>query len=147
MNIAIKKFDELSIHTLYAILKLRVDVFVVEQNCPYPEIDGVDQESMHFFIESEATIKAYLRTYTKFKGCAAIGRVITHADYRKDGLGKKLMSEAMAYLQKQEEITTVYLQAQEHLSGFYASFGFKITSKSYLEDGIPHVDMEYYFNS
>ena len=145
MNIAIKKFDDLSIHELYAILKLRVDVFVVEQNCPYPEIDNQDQAAMHFFIKEEDVIKAYLRVYTKSAGCAAIGRVITHVEYRKDGLGRKLMSAAMTYLKAQSGVKKIYLQAQEHLSGFYGSFGFELTSEMYLEDDIPHVDMEYQF--
>jgi len=142
MDIQIKKFSEIKTETLYQILKLRVDVFVVEQNCPYPEIDDLDQEALHFFVEEEELIKAYLRIYFRGPVKSVIGRVVTHADFRKAGIGRLLMSKSIKYLEKETKVQFVYLQAQHYLQDFYESFGFKAISDDYLEDGIQHVDME-----
>lgn len=141
-DIKTQRFEEINSLTLYQLLKLRVDVFVVEQNCPYPELDDRDQGATHLYISSKNGIAAYLRIYFPEAERAAIGRVVVHKDFRKDGLGRKLMNEAMILLAKDKSIKTIYLQAQDYLLDFYQSFGFKATSEVYLEDGIPHVDME-----
>lgn len=142
MKIQIKKFHQLSLDELYEILKLRVDVFVVEQECAYPELDDLDQKADHVYVLSEDEIISYLRIYYPEPNKAAIGRVVTKAKSRGKGLSRKMMEAAMDFIEKNNSIDKMYLQAQEHLTKFYASFGFKEKSESYLEDGIPHVDME-----
>ena len=141
MSIEIKKFDALSNTELYQIMKLRVDVFVVEQNCPYPELDNLDQSAIHFFIPSDNGVNGYLRIYFKSETQVAIGRVITHHDFRKKGISRMLMQQALQWINAQSNIKSIYLQAQQHLVNFYGSFGFEEQSDMYLEDGIPHVDM------
>ncbi len=141
-HIKTKKFKELSLTELYKILKLRVDVFVVEQNCPYPELDGEDEDAVHLFVEEEGEIASYLRIITRQEK-TRIGRVITHKDHRGKKLSSKLMEEAMAYIKSNYPQKIVLLSAQEHLQQFYGKFGFVPVSKMYLEDDIPHVDMEY----
>ncbi len=139
-----KIFLKLSLNQLYSILKLRVEVFVVEQNCPYPELDGEDEEAIHLFIEEEGEIVSYLRII-KNQPKTRIGRVVTHKDYRGKELSSKLMEEAMAYIKVQYPKKAVILSAQDHLQQFYSKFGFSTVSKMYLEDGIPHVEMEFNF--
>lgn len=141
METLIKKFHQLSLDELYQILKLRVDVFVVEQNCAYPEIDDNDQDAMHLFIKSDHRVKAYLRILKTEETAAKIGRVVTSDDFRGNGSSRALMAEALQILRNDEKTTSVVLQAQDYLTGFYASFGFEKKSDIYLEDGIPHVDM------
>lgn len=142
MEIQIKKFRQLSLDELYEILKLRVDVFVVEQKCAYPELDNKDQHANHLIVSNGNQVVGYLRIYYTDPTRAAIGRVLTLESFRGQGLSRKMMEEALSFLQDKSKIETIYLQAQEHLSNFYASFGFEKTSDVYLDDGIPHVDME-----
>ncbi|MCF6360382.1 MAG: GNAT family N-acetyltransferase [Cyclobacteriaceae bacterium] len=144
MNYIIKIFDSLTLTELYSILKLRVDVFVVEQNCPYPELDGEDEEAIHLFIEDDGEIASYLRIIIN-QPKTRVGRVVTHKNSRGKNLSSKLMQEAMVYISKHFSNKIVMLSAQEHLQQFYSKFGFSPVSEVYLEDGIPHVDME--FNS
>ncbi|SMD34780.1 ElaA protein [Reichenbachiella faecimaris] len=141
MEIQIKKFHQLSPDQLYQILKLRVDVFVVEQNCPYPELDNSDQSAEHFFVEKDGVPKAYLRLNVSNENKAKISRVVTASDFRGKSASRKLIEKALEISKNQEEIKSVVLQAQDYLTDFYASFGFEKTSDVYLEDGIPHVDM------
>lgn len=141
-SIHTKPFKELTLHELYGLLKLRVDIFVVEQHCPYPELDGADEKAIHLYIEEDDAIIAYLRIIPSKSGNARIGRVVTHKEYRGKGLSTQLMKEAMEYIREHYPEDTMILSAQEHLQDFYGSFGFKAVSEVYLEDGIPHVDME-----
>ncbi len=141
-SIQIKIFQELGLKELYSILKLRVDIFVVEQNCPYPELDGEDEDAVHLFIEEEGEIASYLRIITRQEK-TRIGRVITNKEHRGKKLSSKLMEEAMVHIKTNYPQKIVLLSAQEHLQKFYGKFGFVSVSKMYLEDGIPHVDMEY----
>jgi len=141
--IQIKSFQELSLEELYSLLKLRIDIFVVEQNCPYPELDNEDQNSIHFFYKEAREIIAYLRVIPKKAGNIRIGRVVTDKGYRGKKLSSQLMEEAMKYISENHPSKTITLSAQEHLQHFYAQFGFKSVSEMYLEDGIPHVDMEF----
>ena len=141
----LKRFEELSAEELYRILKERVNVFVVEQNCPYPEIDDYDQGAFHLYKEVEGEVVAYSRILlpqTVYPE-ASIGRVIVNKKYRKEGLGRELMERAMNFLRNDLKEETVKLQAQEYVKDFYGSFGFKPVSEVYLEDGIPHIDMVY----
>ncbi len=141
-SILLKTFSELTLTELYSILKLRVDIFVVEQNCAYPELDGEDEEAIHLFIEEEAEIISYLRII-KNQLKIRIGRVVTHKNHRGKKLSSKLMEEAMVYIKAYYPQKIVVLSAQAHLQKFYGKFGFSPISEMYLEDGIPHIDMEF----
>ncbi|UCZ55229.1 GNAT family N-acetyltransferase [Bacillus shivajii] len=141
----IKKFDDLTAAELYEILKERVNIFVVEQECPYPEIDGNDQVAYHIFNEQDGEVTAYARILPKGTTYpeAAIGRVIVKKEYRGKGLGNELMQQTMDLLVNELHETAIKLSAQDYIKHYYAAFGFKQVSDVYLEDGIPHVDMLY----
>ncbi|MEV0404574.1 GNAT family N-acetyltransferase [Actinoallomurus sp. NPDC050550] len=132
-------FTELDSGTLYALLKLRVDVFVVEQECPYPELDGRDTEpgSRHVWLSGDSGApEAYLRVLDDPDG-ARIGRVVTAPHARGAGLGARLMEAALEVIGDR----TARLDAQTQVSGFYARYGFVVDGPEYIEDGIPHVPM------
>ncbi|WP_214793879.1 MULTISPECIES: GNAT family N-acetyltransferase [unclassified Exiguobacterium] len=131
-----KTFGELTTMELYRLLALRTEIFVVEQNCPYQEIDGKDEQAVHYWIEEDGEIVSALRVLTEASPIA-IGRVVTKAAHRGKGYSRQLMKEAIQDFGHE----TLYLQAQTYVEPFYASFGFKRTSEIYNEDGIPHVDM------
>lgn len=137
------QLDNLTPRALYAMLKLRVDVFVVEQNCPYPEIDGKDYDAFHLRILDGEELAASLRVLPPEQDGkpVKIGRVVVGADYRGYKLGQRLMKEAVAFAQKRFPGVAIELGGQSHLQKFYGSFGFVAVSDEYLEDGIPHVDM------
>ncbi|WP_277673571.1 GNAT family N-acetyltransferase [Piscibacillus halophilus] len=143
MNWNTKSFYELTHDELYDLLKLRVDVFVVEQNCPYPEIDGYDKVSKHLFAEKEGQILAYCRIIppkVKFDE-ASIGRVITHESTRRTGIGTELINRALEHIASAYHHPNVKIEAQSHLQSFYGQCGFRTISDEFLEDGIPHVEM------
>src|SRR5690606_2963334 len=135
--------DALTPRALYAMLKLRVDVFVVEQKCPYPEIDGRDFEAFHLRILDGEELAASLRVLPPEQDGkpVKIGRVVVAPDYRGYKLGQRLMTEAIEFAQARFPVTAIELGGQSHLQKFYGSFGFEAISDEYLEDGIPHVDM------
>tara|TARA_R110002050_G_scaffold95095_2_gene197910 strand:+ start:4113 stop:4550 length:438 start_codon:yes stop_codon:yes gene_type:complete len=138
-----KKWQELERDELFDIYKLRVDVFVVEQDCAYPEIDNNDKLVGHLFAYADGQLAAYSRLcppHTVYSD-VSIGRVICHSNFRGQGLGRELVKRAIEQLQKDFPGQKIKAQAQEYLENFYKSFGFKTISESYLEDGIPHVDM------
>lgn len=137
------KLDDLTPRALYAMLKLRVDVFVVEQNCPYPEIDGKDYDAFHLRILDGEELAASLRVLPPEQDGkpVKIGRVVVAADYRGYKLGQRLMKEAIAFAETRFPGIAMELGGQSHLQKFYGSFGFVAVSDEYLEDGIPHVDM------
>jgi len=139
----IKSFQELSTSELYSILQLRVNVFIVEQSCPYPELDGYDADTLHLeYIENDELL-AYARILPpgiKYDR-ASIGRVIVNGKARGKGLAKQLMERSIANIEQRWPGEEIQLQAQTYLKEFYASFGFKEVSPEYDEDGIPHVDM------
>ncbi|MET0188341.1 MAG: GNAT family N-acetyltransferase [Pseudonocardia sediminis] len=136
---------DLDVPAFYALLRLRVDVFVVEQECPYPELDGRDLEprTRHYWLagtpteEDPSPVLGTLRLLKEPDGGYRIGRVCTRADARGRGLGAQLMSAALAEVGS----GTCVLDAQEHQVPFYERFGFIATGPSFLEDGIPHVPM------
>jgi ElaA protein len=133
-------FAELDTTTLYALLRLRVDVFVVEQRCPYPELDGRDTEpsTRHLWLERDGAPVAYLRLLTEPDGAARIGRVTVARHARGAGLADRLMTAALARVGTGRPCV---LDAQAHLVDFYARFGFAPVGEEFLEDGIPHVRM------
>ncbi len=139
----VKRFDDLSINELHDILKVRIDVFVVEQNCPYPEIDGYDSKAIHLWAEKEDEIIAYCRIFEpgiKYPE-SSIGRVLTHQNYRKLNLGKSLMRFAINTIEARFHQNSIRISAQDYLLNFYQNLGFVPTGKSYLEDDIPHSEM------
>ncbi len=138
-----KAFEELDVNELYDILQLRMDVFVVEQNCPYPELDGKDKNCLHVFASHHGKVVAYARivppglSYPQM----SIGRVVVHPEYRKEKLGRRLMNLVLEKIEEEFEAQEIQIGAQCYLKEFYGSFGFESASEDYLEDGIPHVDM------
>lgn len=143
MHMAIKTFEELSLSELYDILRLRCDVFIVEQACPYPDTDGRDTLCHHLIISEDNALIAYLRILpagVSFNE-VSIGRVAVHPDHRGGGLAKRMMEAAMAHAQTSLGAKAIKISAQAYLTGFYGSLGFGAVSEPYLEDGIPHVDM------
>ena len=144
LEVFIKKFNELSIEEMYEILKLRVNIFVVEQKCPYEELDGKDDKCIHLFYKENDEIAAYLRIIPKGLSfdSVSIGRVCVKQEYRKQKLGRKIMEEAINYTENTLKEYKITVGAQEYLKDFYASFDFEKTSETYLEDDIPHLDMK-----
>lgn len=131
-----KRFDELTTKELYALLALRTEIFVVEQECPYQEVDGKDIAAVHYWIEEDGCPIAALRVLEK-ESPVAIGRVVTKSTHRGRGYSRRLMQAAVADFGDRD----LYVQAQTYVAPFYASFGFAQTSEEYLEDEIPHIDM------
>lgn len=137
-------FEELTTKDLYEVLKLRVDVFVVEQNCPYPELDNLDQQSIHLLCREDGVIQSYARLVpagAKYN-LPSIGRVIVRKEARGRGLAKELLERSIDYILTEWKAPAIQLQGQVYLQEFYQSFGFQPVSESYDEDGIPHVDMK-----
>ncbi|XVV17793.1 GNAT family N-acetyltransferase [Actinoplanes sp. CA-131856] len=132
-------FRDLDTTTLYAILKLRADVFITEQQCPYGELDGRDDEpgTRHLWFARDGEIRTYLRILDD-GDVQRIGRVVTAKSARGIGLAGRLMTEALAVIGNRPSV----LDAQAHLTKFYAKFGYEPTGPEYLEDGIPHVPMK-----
>jgi ElaA protein len=142
-NWKIKPFEALSVAELYSVLQLRSEVFVVEQNCVYQDIDGKDAKALHLFGEYEGKIVAYARLFkpNDYFENASIGRVIVSQNYRDKKWGFDLMQQAINAIETQynEKIT---ISAQLYLQKFYESLGFVKTSEVYLEDDIEHVEMK-----
>ncbi|MDB2386381.1 GNAT family N-acetyltransferase [Shewanella sp.] len=139
-------FSELKLDELYELLKLRVDVFVVEQNCPYPELDNKDRHSQtqHLLgLDEHGNIQAYARVLAPGVSYpdASIGRVIVSKAARGAGVAHTLMQKAISISVKKWPEHNIQLGGQEHLTGFYQQQGFEPVSDVYLEDGIPHLDM------
>ena len=139
----LKTFSDLSTTDLYEIIKLRVDVFVVEQDCPYSDLDGKDYGARHYYYQlANNRVIGYVRILDKgvsYKEMA-IGRVIIDESYRHLKLGSKIMNEAIDIIKGLGE-TEIRISAQKHLKSFYGSLGFKQSSEEYLEDNIPHIQM------
>ena len=130
---------DLDLPTLYGILRLRVDVFVVEQRCPYPELDGRDLEdsTLHVVARDGADVVGYLRLLTEPDGTRRIGRVCVAAHRRGGGLAERLMAEALGRCGGY----VVVLDAQSHLRRWYENLGFVVAGPEFVEDGVPHVPM------
>lgn len=144
-NYQIKKFNELTKKELYEMLKVRSEVFVVEQNCAYQELDSKDEASYHLFLKDDDEIVAYLRILPKDISYpeVSIGRVLTKATHRKKGMSKQLMKKAIKFITDILGENEIRISAQAYLQKFYKSFGFEPTSDIYLEDGIEHMEMLY----
>lgn len=145
-HLIVKKFDELSLYELYDMMKLRQEVFVVEQNCPYLDADGIDLNAYHCLLKNDANeLLAYTRIMAEgivYQGYSSIGRVVSSPTVRGTGIGKALMEETIkASKEILGEDFPIKIGAQTYLLKFYESFGFLSTGEEYLEDGIPHTKM------
>jgi ElaA protein len=145
LNFKIKNFNELTIHELYEILQLRSEVFVVEQNCVYQDIDGKDTKAMHLIGTLDNKMVAYARLFNKgqYFENASIGRVVVDSKHRNLNFGHDLMRNAMDAIKQHFETTKISISAQLYLKKFYESHGFTQIGDGYLEDGIPHIKMIY----
>lgn len=141
MQKVIKKFSELTTEELYEILRVRAEVFVVEQNCAYQDLDGVDLDAYHVFLQENGKIAAYLRVVDKGKRLdeVSVGRVISLK--RRQGLGSELMKLGLAVAKEKFGARVVKVGAQVYAKPFYESVGFRQISGEYMEDGIPHIYM------
>lgn len=140
----IKSFESLSVHELYDILRLRSEIFVVEQNCVYLDLDGKDKLALHLFGMYNSKIVAYSRLFKAgitFEN-ASIGRVGVDANYRNKKWGQELMDEAIVGIKLYFGETQITIGAQLYLKKFYENQGFVQTSEMYLEDDIPHIEMQ-----
>ncbi len=139
-------FNKLTTNQLFDLLKLRVDVFVVEQNCAYPELDEKDRhpDTQHLmgFVDDKLVACARLLPAGLSYDSVSIGRIATSENYRGNGAGKILVEEAIKHCEQIWPQCTIEISAQEYLIRFYQKFGFEPTSEVYLEDGIPHLDMK-----
>jgi len=143
MNIKTKSFDELSNIELYHILQLRTEVFVVEQNCVYQDMDGKDIKALHVICTKENEVIAYTRIFKPgdYMDHASIGRVVVKKSMREGGYGKEIMLASIKAIKDIFKATTIHLSAQTYLQKFYDELGFTAIGETYLEDDIPHVLM------
>ena len=145
LNWVLLPFSQLTNQQLYEMLRLRVDVFVVEQTCPYPELDGKDtiegvQHLLGYQGDQLVACARLLPSGLSFE-CVSIGRVATKLGARKQGLGHQLLQQALTHCKRLWPEQSIEIGAQEHLVAFYAQHGFEVSSDVYLEDGILHVNM------
>ena len=139
-----KKYEELTVDELYEILRLRAEIFVVEQDCVYQDLDGKDKKSVHLFLNDEnGEIIACLRmipagiSYEE----PSIGRFVVKESERFKGIGRKAMEIAIEYIKNEFHSTAIRISGQAFLRGFYESLGFAVVKEPYLEDDIPHYEM------
>ncbi|WP_027702736.1 GNAT family N-acetyltransferase [Metaclostridioides mangenotii] len=147
MNFQIKKFEDLTADEIYEILRIRSEVFVVEQNCAFQDCDNDDQNSYHIFTDDNDRIVSYLRVLKRGTSYdeISIGRVLVAKDHRGKGIAKELLIKAIEFIENTLNECEIRISAQEYLKEFYSSLGFEISSDMYLEDEIPHIEM--YYNS
>lgn len=149
MKLTARYFNELTTTELYEILKARAEIFVVEQNCVYQDLDGMDYHSLHVFYEEKGKVLAYLRAFEKETEAdmnentspktVQMGRVLT-VEHGK-GLGGKILKEGIRLIKENMQPKRIYIEAQCYAIGYYWREGFKVCSEEFLEDGIPHVQM------
>ncbi len=142
MELIVKAFSELTTAELYEILKARAEIFIMEQNINYQDMDDIDYRSLHCFYMEDNKVIAYLRAFYKNEDrlVVKVGRVLTleHGI----GLGRKLLEEGLPAIKRHFDCNKIYIEAQKHAIGFYEKFGFKVTSEEFMEEGIIHVAME-----
>ncbi|MCH8535101.1 MAG: GNAT family N-acetyltransferase [Flavobacteriaceae bacterium] len=136
-------FEDLSTAELYQLLQLRSEVFVVEQDCVYQDIDGLDQKAIHVLGYADQLVVAYARIFDSgvYFDEASIGRVIVKETYRSKELGHVLMKKSIAFIEQYFNSPKIRISAQQYLVKFYNYHGFKEVGEGYLEDGIPHINM------
>lgn len=145
MNWKTKRFEELTTTELYEILRVRAEVFVVEQTCIYQDLDLKDKKAYHLFCENNGEIAAYLRILDKGVSYPeiSIGRVLTRETNRRIGLAREMMQKAISFVEEELSEMQIRISAQLYLKRFYESLGFSVTSDIYLEDDIEHIEMVY----
>jgi len=140
MDYHVKEFSDLTTKEFFEIVKLRIAVFVVEQNCPYQEVDELDEFAWHTWLQEGSAIVGYTRIIDKGE-TVTFGRVLVNPDYRRKKLGNKLIEETLKMIAEKFPNRSIIIGAQAHLTDFYGAFGFETISEVYLEDDIPHVQM------
>jgi ElaA protein len=143
LQISVKPFKALIIEELYAVLQLRSEIFVVEQDCVYQDIDGKDPKALHVLGYKEGVLVAYTRVFKRgdyFKE-ASVGRVVVKMEQRALKYGYAIMEASIKVVEEEFKATLIKVSAQQHLKTFYANLGFKQTGTPYLEDGILHIAM------
>jgi len=140
MEVSVKTFNELTTEELYQILRLRSEVFVVEQDCVYQDVDNKDQKALHVIGIKNDEVVAYTRIFKPgdYFDNVSIGRVVVSQDQRKYGLGKQIMQATLAAIDQRFPDKAIEISAQSYLLKFYTELGFNATGDEYLEDGIPH---------
>ena len=143
MKYIIKTFNDLTPKEIHQLYKARIDVFVVEQNCPYPDLENYDQKAIHIWAENDGEVLAYCRIFDKGIKYpeTSIGRVLTTENGRGKNLGKQLIQYAVETIENRFKTPEIRISAQDYLLRFYSYFGFLETEKKYLEDNIPHTEM------
>lgn len=143
MTFEFKHFNNLSNAELYDMLRLRAEIFVVEQTCIYNDLDGLDKKAVHLIIKKNDEIvgcSRLLQPGTRFPDFS-IGRVVVKKNMRGAGLGIRMMEEAKKYMIEKWDAKNIKVSAQKYLQKFYEDLGFSVITEEYLEDGIPHVGM------
>jgi ElaA protein len=142
LRIECKAFSDLSVDELYEILALRSEVFVVEQNCIFLDLDHKDQKALHFMgFDQKNQLMAYTRLFNKsvyYQGFLSIGRVVVSPKGRGEGYGREIFGKSVEKVQELFGQKSIKIGAQAYLESFYASFGFESINEDYIEDGIPH---------
>ena len=143
MIFTIKKFNELSTHELYAVLQLRAEVFVVEQDCVYQDLDNKDLDAYHVLGVLDTKIVAYARIFKPgdYFLESSIGRIVVKKEFRKFQYGYQLVQNSIQFIENNLQQNTILISAQSYLTKFYNSLGFIRVGEEYLEDGIPHIKM------
>lgn len=143
MKITTYTYQQLSKEKLYQIIRLRLEVFVLEQNCIYQDLDNKDQKAIHLVGEEEGKVIAYTRLFKKgdYFENASIGRVIVKKESRKKDYGKIIMQKSIEELKNEYNEENIEISAQKYLIKFYDDLGFKKIGEEYLEDNIPHIKM------
>lgn len=143
MEVLIKTFNELTLKELYEVLQLRSQVFVVEQDCVYQDIDGKDEKALHVLGYKTGELVAYTRCFKPgdYFQEASIGRVIVKENHRKYGYGHEILKASVNEIKNRYHTGVIKLSAQQYLVEFYKAHGFKEKGEGYLEDGIPHIGM------
>lgn len=140
-RICVKRLDEFTVKELYEVLRVRAEVFVVQQNCVYQDLDGKDERSLHVIGYENGKVAAYLRIFWKdaSQNLVQIGRVLTME--RGKGFGADILKAGIRAAKENMKAGKIFIEAQCYATGFYEKAGFRVCSQEFLEDGIPHVEM------
>lgn len=145
MEVVTKKFRELTLDELYEILSIRAEIFVVEQGCPYNDVDGKDKIAVHILMKEKERVVAYCRVIPRGISYSesSIGRVLVIKEMREKGLAREIVKRGIEYITEVWNEDEITIGAQAYIEKFYSSLGFEPISQIYLEDGIPHLDMKF----
>lgn len=143
LNVITKSFDQLNTMELYKLLQLRSEVFVVEQDCVYQDIDDKDQQALHILGFKNSSLVAYTRVFKPgdYFNESSIGRVVVKQNERNHSYGYDIMKASIGVIKNKFETSDIRISAQTYLTNFYNNLGFKKVGEEYLEDGIPHINM------